>query len=47
MRNVGSSVCVAVISELNDGSVNVMTCSCENYCGVSAVGSMDGEYVRK
>ncbi|EHD6800321.1 acyl-CoA dehydrogenase [Salmonella enterica] len=39
-----SSACVAVISELNDGSVNVMTRSCENYCGVSAVGSMDGKY---
>ncbi|EAA8812189.1 acyl-CoA dehydrogenase [Salmonella enterica subsp. enterica serovar Agama] len=39
-----SSACVAVISELNDGSVNVMTRSCENYCGISAVGSMDGKY---
>ncbi|MEY7269439.1 acyl-CoA dehydrogenase [Citrobacter koseri] len=39
-----SSACVAVISELKDGSVNVMTRSCENYCGISAVGSMDGQY---
>ena len=39
-----SSACVAVISELKDGSVNVMTRSCDNYCGVSAVGSMDGKY---
>ncbi|MFJ5480479.1 acyl-CoA dehydrogenase [Pectobacterium carotovorum] len=39
-----SSACVAVISELKDGTVNVMTRSCENYCGVSAVGSMDGNY---
>lgn len=39
-----SSSCVAVISELKDGSVNVMTRSCENYCGISAVGSMDGQY---
>ncbi|ELY3836272.1 acyl-CoA dehydrogenase [Cronobacter turicensis] len=39
-----SSACVAVISELKDGSVNIMTRSCENYCGVSAVGSMEGKY---
>lgn len=39
-----SSACVAVISELKDGSVNIMTRSCENYCGVSAIGSMDGKY---
>lgn len=39
-----SSACVVVISELRDGSVNVMTRSCENYCGVSAAGSMDGKY---
>ncbi|RPH20926.1 acyl-CoA dehydrogenase [Buttiauxella warmboldiae] len=39
-----SSACVAVISELKDGSVYVMTRNCENYCGVSAVGSMDGNY---
>lgn len=39
-----SSACVAVISELKDGTLNVMTRSCENYCGVSAVGSMDGNY---
>jgi hypothetical protein len=39
-----SSTCVAVISELKDRTVNVMTRSCENYCGVSATGSMDGNY---
>ncbi|EAM9428028.1 TPA_asm: acyl-CoA dehydrogenase [Salmonella enterica] len=39
-----SSACVAVISELKDDSVNVMTRSCENYCGISAIGSMDGKY---
>lgn len=42
-----SSACVAVISELKDGSVNVMTRSCDNYCGVSAAGSMDGKYKKK
>lgn len=39
-----SSACVVVISELKDGSVNIMTRSCDNYCGVSAVGSMYGKY---
>ena len=38
------SACVAVISELKDGSVNIITRSCENYCGVSDIGSMDGKY---
>lgn len=42
-----SSACVVVLSELKDGSVNVMTRSCENYCGVSAAGSMDGKYKKK
>lgn len=42
-----SSACIAVISELKDGSVNVTTRSCENYCGVSAIGSMDGKYSAK
>lgn len=42
-----SSACVAMISELKDGTVNVMTRSCENDCGVSAVGSLDGKYVLK
>lgn len=42
-----SSACVLVISELSDGSINVTTRSCESYCGVSAVGSMDGEYRKK
>ncbi|WP_404931829.1 acyl-CoA dehydrogenase, partial [Pectobacterium brasiliense] len=42
-----SSACVAVISELKDRTVNVMTRSCENYCGVSAAGSMDGKYKKK
>ncbi|WP_252145534.1 acyl-CoA dehydrogenase [Yokenella regensburgei] len=42
-----TSACVAVISELSDGSVNVMTRSCENYCGVSPTGSMDGKYSKR
>ncbi|EAO2081606.1 acyl-CoA dehydrogenase [Salmonella enterica] len=42
-----TSACVAVISELNDGSISVMTRSCENYCGVSAEGALDGKYMMK
>jgi hypothetical protein len=42
-----SSACIAVISEMKDGSVNVMTRGCENYCGVTAIGSMDGKYMMK
>lgn len=42
-----SSACVVVISELKDGSINIMTRSCESYCGVSAIGSMDGKYYLK
>ncbi|MDQ7883939.1 acyl-CoA dehydrogenase [Atlantibacter hermannii] len=42
--SASSSACLAVISELKDGSVNVMTRSCESYCDVSAIGSMDGKY---
>ncbi|MCA6952798.1 acyl-CoA dehydrogenase [Pectobacterium polaris] len=45
--NDSLSSCVAVFSELIDGSVNVMTRSCENYCGVSAIGSMDGKYNKR
>ena len=42
-----SSACVAVISELKDGSVNVVTRSCESYCGVSTASSMDGKYKKE
>lgn len=42
--NDSASKCVAVISELKDGSVKVLTRSCGSYCGVSAAGSMDGKY---
>ncbi|WP_224554226.1 acyl-CoA dehydrogenase [Pectobacterium versatile] len=47
LHSDSSSACVAVISELNNGSFNVMTRSCENYCGVSAEGSMEGNYRKK
>jgi len=42
-----SSSCVAVISELKDRTVNVITRSCENYYGVSAVGAIDGKYTKE
>jgi len=45
--NDKSSQCVAVISEQNSGKVAVMTKECEGYCGMTAVGSMDGIYRKK
>lgn len=39
-----SSMCVMVISEFKNGTVEIMTRDCEGYCGLSAVGSMDGIY---
>lgn len=42
-----ASTCVAIISEITDGSVNVMIRSCENYCGFLAEGSVDGIYMKK
>ncbi|GAB7258897.1 acyl-CoA dehydrogenase [Kosakonia radicincitans] len=41
-----NSQCVAVISEDNNGKMNVSTKGCDGYCGMSAVGSMDGPYHR-
>lgn len=45
--NDNSSQCVAVISEQNSGKVKVMTKGCEGYCGMTAVGAMDGIYGKK
>lgn len=45
--NDKSSQCVAVISEQNSGKVAVMTKECEGYCGMTAVGAMDGIYRKK
>lgn len=39
-----SSMCVAVIGQLKDGSIQVMTRDCDTFCGVSALGAMDGKY---
>ncbi|MBZ6971731.1 acyl-CoA dehydrogenase [Klebsiella grimontii] len=41
-----NSQCVAVISEDKNGKMNVSTKECDGYCGMSAVGSMDGLYHR-
>ncbi len=47
LYNDTSSQCVAVISEQNSGKVTVMTKGCEGYCGMTAVGAMDGIYRKK
>lgn len=39
-----TSECAVVISELKDGNMRVITDSCDSYCGVSAIGSLDGHY---
>ncbi|HHH1473727.1 TPA: acyl-CoA dehydrogenase [Yersinia enterocolitica] len=45
--NDTSSQCVAVFSEKNSGKVTVITKGCEDYCGMTAVGAMDGIYRKK
>jgi len=45
--NDGSSQCVAVLSEMNNGKAGVITRGCEGYCGASAAGLMDGQYNKK
>lgn len=42
-----NSQCMAVFSENLNGTLNVTTKGCEAYCGISAVGSMDGLYKNK
>ncbi|WP_035345525.1 MULTISPECIES: hypothetical protein [Dickeya] len=42
--NDQSSMCIAVISELRSGAMQVITKDCDSYCGVSAIGAMDGKY---
>lgn len=45
--NDKSSQCVAVISEQNNGKIKVITKGCEVYCGLAAIGAMDGIYRKK
>ncbi|KFF70367.1 acyl-CoA dehydrogenase [Pectobacterium brasiliense] len=47
LYNNTSSQCVAIISEQNNGKMTVMTKGCEGYCGMTAVGVMDGVYRKK
>lgn len=42
-----SSQCMAVFSENMDRTINVTTKGCEAYCGMSAIGAMDGLYKNK
>lgn len=42
--NDQSSTCAVVISEQKNGTMKVITDKCENYCGVTAIGSFDGDY---
>lgn len=41
------SQCVTIISEQSNGKVAVMTKGCDGYCGMTAVGAMDGIYRKK
>nr|WP_288216056.1 acyl-CoA dehydrogenase [uncultured Citrobacter sp.] len=41
------SMCAVVISEQQNGTIQVITDKCDNYCGVSAIGAMDGKYKKK
>ena len=41
------SMCTVVISEKQNGTMQVITDKCDNYCGVSAIGAMDGKYKKK
>lgn len=45
--NDSFSQCVAVLSEMNNGTASVMTRGCEGYCGASATAAMDGLFNKK
>ena len=45
--NDSSSQCIAVLSEMNNGTASVMTRGCEGYCGASATAAMDGMFNNK
>ncbi|WP_313700926.1 acyl-CoA dehydrogenase [Pantoea sp.] len=47
LYNDTSSQCVAVITEQSNGKIAIMTKGCEGYCGMTAVGAMDGIYRKK
>lgn len=39
-----SSMCVVLISELNNGAMQVISKDCNKYCGVTSIGSINGTY---
>ena len=41
-----SDICVAVLN-FSGGQLKVTTKDCDNYCGLNAAGSMDGQYKKK
>ncbi|QMI06348.1 acyl-CoA dehydrogenase [Citrobacter sp. RHB25-C09] len=45
--NDNTSQCIAVISELYNGKISVITHGCESYCGAPATGAMDGLFNKK
>lgn len=45
--NDTSSQCVSVITEQSNGKIAVITEGCEGYCGMTAIGTMDGIYRKK
>lgn len=47
LYNDTSSQCVVVITEQSNGKIAVMTKGCDGYCGMTAVGAMDGIYRKK
>ncbi len=47
LYNDTSSQCIAVISKQSNGKITVMTKGCDGYCGMTAVGAMDGIYRKK
>lgn len=38
------SMCVVLISELDNGAMQVISKDCEKYCGVTSIGSINGTY---
>ena len=39
-----SSMCVVLISELDNGAMQVISKDCDNHCSVTSIGSINGTY---
>ncbi|UDV65143.1 acyl-CoA dehydrogenase [Enterobacter hormaechei] len=39
-----SSMCVVLISELDNGAMQVISKDCDKYCGITSIGSINGTY---